>query len=175
MATLLDGLLPRLYPWLEFQCVPHSGKKDLRKSVPRKLRGWREPGVRFVVMQDQDRADCHQVKRELRQACDAGGRDDVLIRVVCRELEAWYIGEAQAAASAYPEQANALQRELGKARYRNPDTVVNPAGAFQTLVPQFQKRTGARRMAQVLSTNNRSRSFQVLLAGIDQLRPTLEQ
>ena len=35
MAVLLDGLLPRLYPGLPFQCIPHEGKSDLEKSIPR--------------------------------------------------------------------------------------------------------------------------------------------
>ena len=46
MADLLDGLLPRLYPGLSFLCVPHQGKQDLERSLSRKLRAWREPGVR---------------------------------------------------------------------------------------------------------------------------------
>ena len=46
MQALLDGLLPRLFPTLQFLCVPHDGKTDLEQSVPRKLREWREPGVR---------------------------------------------------------------------------------------------------------------------------------
>ena len=84
MADLLDGLLPRFFPGLQFQCVPHQGKQDLARSVPRKLRGWREPGVRFVVMRDQDGADCRQVKADLVGLCKAAGRCDVLVRVVCR-------------------------------------------------------------------------------------------
>ena len=44
MKVLLDGLLPRLFPGLPFLCVPHGGKNDLEKSLPRKLRAWREPG-----------------------------------------------------------------------------------------------------------------------------------
>ena len=38
MKVLLDGLLPRLFPGLLFLCVPHEGKQDLEKSVPKKLR-----------------------------------------------------------------------------------------------------------------------------------------
>ncbi len=52
MKALLDGLLPRLFPDLLFQCVPHDGKGDLERSIPRKLRAWREPGVRFVIVRD---------------------------------------------------------------------------------------------------------------------------
>ena len=33
MKELLDGLLPRLFPGLNFLCVPHEGKKDLERSI----------------------------------------------------------------------------------------------------------------------------------------------
>ena len=65
MKVLLDGLLPRLFPDLPFLCVPHEGKQDLEKSIPRKLRAWREPGVRFVVVQDNDDSDCLARKQHL--------------------------------------------------------------------------------------------------------------
>ena len=42
MKVLLEGLLPRLFPNLSFLCIPHEGKQDLEKSVPKKLRAWRE-------------------------------------------------------------------------------------------------------------------------------------
>ena len=38
MQELLDGLLPRLFPGLLFQCVPHDGKTDLERSIPHKLK-----------------------------------------------------------------------------------------------------------------------------------------
>ena len=50
MKTLLDGLLPRLMPEMTFICIPHEGKQDLEKNIPRKLRAWREPGAHFVVV-----------------------------------------------------------------------------------------------------------------------------
>ncbi len=59
---LLEGLLPRLFPDLRFLCVHHEGKRDLERSVPRKLR-------------------------------------DVLVRLACQELEAWYLGEPDALAT----------------------------------------------------------------------------
>ena len=65
MKVLLDGLLPRLFPRLSFLCVPHEGKQDLEKSIPRKLRAWREPGVRFVVVRDNDGSDCRALKQSL--------------------------------------------------------------------------------------------------------------
>ena len=169
MADLLDGLLPRLFPALRFQCVPHDGKQDLEKSIPRKLRAWREPGVRFVVARDQDSADCRQVKARLADLCRNAGRADVLVRVVCRELEAWYVGDPEALVQAFPGARRRMLRELSRARYRNPDTVVRPSEAIAKQIPEFQKRLGARRMAILLSQENRSRSYQVFLEGVERL------
>ena len=169
MADLLEHLLPRLFPEIQFRCIPHEGKRDLAKSVPRKLRAWREPGVRFVVMRDQNGADCRQVKAQLVELCQRAGRDDVLVRVACRELEAWYIGEPEALVRAFPHAGERVQRELRRRRFRNPDEVVNPSAAVVQFIPDFQKRRGARRMAEYLSRDNRSRSFQVFLEGVEGL------
>ena len=85
MRVLLDGLLPRLFPGLPFMCVPHEGKSDLERSIPRKLRRWREPGVRFAVVRDNDGGNCRALKNDLRALCRAGHQDDTLIRIVCQE------------------------------------------------------------------------------------------
>ena len=168
MKTLLDGLLPRLFPCLVFQCVPHEGKQDLAKSVPRKLRAWREPGVRFVVLRDNDGGDCHALKRRLSDLCRQGGRADTLVRIACQELEAWYLGEPDALAEAYRQ--DSLRGIGGRRRFRDPDVVVKPSGAVRELVPRFQKTDGARRMAEHLSRErNRSASFQALLHGIENI------
>ena len=39
---------------MPFICVPHEGKQDLEKSIPRKLRAWREPSAHFIVVRDND-------------------------------------------------------------------------------------------------------------------------
>ena len=166
MRALLDGLLPRLFPGLPFQCVPHEGKTDLERSIPHKLRGWREPGVRFAVVRDNDGRDCRALKDDLRGLCRAGHRDDTLIRIVCQELEAWYLGEPDALADAFGREA---LRNIGqKARFREPDSVSRPSEAVEQLVPEFQRVSGARRMARHLTRErNRSTSFRVFMAGIE--------
>ena len=68
-SVLLHGLLPRLFPNLPFLCIPHEGKQDLEKSIPRKLRAWREAGVHFCVIRDNDQGDCHELKRKLNALC----------------------------------------------------------------------------------------------------------
>lgn len=168
MKVLLDGLLPRIFPEMQFVCVPHSGKSDLEKSIPRKLKAWQEPGVRFVIMRDKDKDDCIVVKERLRRLCVESGKPDALVRIVCEELEAWYIAEPSALAEAFIDIR--LRRIGQRARFRDPDAVRQPSVALNELVPEFQKIAAARRMAQYMSRErNRSRSFQTLLAGIDRL------
>ncbi|MDE0630480.1 MAG: DUF4276 family protein [Caldilineaceae bacterium] len=168
MQDLLNGLLPRLYPDLAFQFLVYEGKSDLEKNIPRKLRAGWPPGVRFVVLRDNDGADCIQLKQRLLQSCQTAGRGDTLVRLVCQELEAWYLGEPDALAEAFGNER--LRRIKRKARFRDPDTVQQPSKAIKRLVPEFQKGNGARMMANLLSRErNRSKSFQALLSGLDRL------
>jgi hypothetical protein len=89
------------------------------------------------------------------------------VRIACQELEAWYIGALDALAAAFGRKD--LCGIAAKARFRDPDAVVQPAAALAELVPEFQKVSGARILARVLPRENGSRSFQVLMAGIDRL------
>lgn len=169
MEDFLNALLPRLFPALAFQCVPHEGKSDLEKRLAGKLRGWRTPGTRFVVMRDQNGADCRDVKAKLVDLCLSGGRPDALVRIVCRELEAWYLGDRNALLQAFPEEPRHIERELNKRRFRDPDAVVAPAAALSSLMPAFRKRSAARTMGKLLSRENTSHSYRVFLAGVDRL------
>lgn len=168
MKHLLQALLPRLMPGVNFLCIPHEGKTNLEHSIPRKLMAWNEPGTRFVIVRDNDNGDCHRIKERLRALCVQGGHPEALIRLPCQELEAWYLGDLQALADAYA--CPRLVRLAGKAKYRNPDALLKPAAEIEKLIPGFQKQTAARRMGARLSgDSNNSRSFQVFLAGVHRL------
>jgi hypothetical protein len=168
MKVLLDGLLPRLLPDLAFLCVPHEGKRDLEISIPRKLRAWREPGVRFVVVRDNDGGDCRSLKDRLAALCSAAGRADTLVRVACEELEAWYFGEPAALAQAYDQPS--LAKLSRQKKYQDSDTIRQPAAALSQLIPEFQKVSGARMMGGLLTeAGNRSRSFQAFCIGLRRL------
>jgi len=172
MRVLLDGLLPRLFPALPFLCVPHEGKSDLALSIPRKLRAWQEPGVRFVVIQDNDGRDCRELKAALIKCCVEGGCRDVLVRIACQELEAWYLGEPDALADAFGDET--LRTLDRRARFRDSDAVHKPSVDLARLVPSFQKVSGARRLAVHLTRErNRSTSFRALMEGLDALAGAL--
>ncbi len=172
MKALLDELLPRFFPDLDFLCIPHEGKQDLERSIPRKLRGWNEPGARFIIMRDNDVGDCRKLKARLVALCHQGHRPDALVRIVCQELEAWYLGDCEALAEAF---ADERLRDLGaRERFRDPDTVVRPSQALRELIPEFQKVSGARRLAPTMRRDgNSSRSFQVFLKGVERVAAEL--
>ena len=49
MKALLEILLPQILPpEVCFLCIPHEGKQDLEKSIPRKLRAWQTPGTSLI-------------------------------------------------------------------------------------------------------------------------------
>ena len=169
MKSLLDGLLPRLFPgWVEgrqFLCVKHQGKSDLDTSIPRKLSAWRIPGDRFVIVRDNDGANCAYLKTRLQALCLASGRPDTLVRLVCQELESWYVGDLRALAKAfdYPK----LNTPALRKRFAIPDNWQKPSVELSRLAPSFQKGSGARAMADCLrETGNLSVSFQVFVAGV---------
>lgn len=172
MRVLLDDWLPRLFQgWIDgrhFLCVPHEGKSDLDRSIPRKLAAWRIPGDRFVIVRDNDNADCIDLKTRLQTLCVQGGRPETLIRLVCQELESWYLGDLAALAMAF-EQPKADTPALRK-RFADPDSWQKPSVEVKRLAPSFQKSSGARAMARHLDpTSNSSRSLQVFAAGVQKL------
>lgn len=162
--VLLDQLLPRILPpGTDFQTIPHEGKSDLKKSLQIKLEKWNEPDVRFVVIQDQDSNDCKKLKTELKTICDHSGKE-VLVRIACHEMEAWYFGDLNAVSQAYGKGLTNLSQ---KRKYRDPDAIVSPKQELRKLIPEHEQIAGARKIAPYMDiNNNRSGSFNMLLSGL---------
>lgn len=167
MKYFLDGILPKILPEkVDFLTIPHEGKSDLKRSLRAKLQGWTEPNVKFVVVQDQDSNDCKRLKQELMDLCAETDRE-VLIRIACHELEAWYFGDLNAVSLAYGKNLADLKV---KKKYRIPDEIVNPKEELQRYLPEHQQIEGARRIAPYIDiANNSSTSFQIFISGIKRL------
>ena len=166
---LLQGLMPRLLPdGPEIHYLVFEGKQDLEKQLVRKLRGWSRPESAFVVLLDQDAADCKVVKDRLRALADESGRKPILVRVACRELEAWCVGDWQAVGEAFNKPQ--LKAQSNKESFRDPDRLVRPVESLRNFVPDYQKRDGARRLGPLLDfSRNQSTSFRVFCAGVRKL------
>lgn len=115
-------------------------------------------------MRDQDNAPCHLVKERLRELCREGRRSDALIRIVCRELESWFLGETRAVATAMdaPRVAELRAKEM----FRDPDRLGTPSAKLADLIPGYGKVGGARRIGAVFDSDRCvSESFRQLSAG----------
>ncbi|MBE5896138.1 MAG: DUF4276 family protein [Lachnospiraceae bacterium] len=163
MEALLDELLPRIIPGEDYRLIPHEGKQDLIKSIPHKLRAWNVPNSKFVIVHDQDSNDCLALKSKILEICKTCQKD-VLVRIPCHELEAWYFGDLQAVEKAYNIN---LKRLMRNKKYENPDAIVNPKTIIKQYVPGLTQIDGARRIGKNMDIeNNKSYSFNVFVSGV---------
>ena len=172
---MLKGLVPRLLSGDTIpQYVVFEGKRDMERQLPRKLRGWRRPDCRFVVLRDKDGADCLQVKSGLVEICRQAGKPDALVRIACHELESWYLGDLSAVEQAM--NMSGLAARQGRRKYRDPDRLANPVQELERMTDNhYQKVSGSREIGRYLSLDrggaqrNRSHSFQVFVSGLREL------
>ena len=161
---MLEGILPQILPGgIGYRCVVFEGKQDLEKRLPKRLRGWQHiEETKFIVLRDQDSADCRLIKQRLIEICREAGRPETLVRIACRELESFYLGDLAAVGQAF-DKANLGKQQKGK-KFRNPDMLSNPVQELQKLVPDYQKLSGSRKIASQMKIDaNRSESFNAIV------------
>ncbi|GHV56531.1 hypothetical protein FACS189460_1480 [Deltaproteobacteria bacterium] len=99
-VDLLVALWPRLVPpgsEVEPKWIAFEGKQDLEKEIPRKIKGYQNPEARFLIIRDQDKGNCRQIKQRLVARCrDSAQGRLFMVRIVCRELENWYLAQLAA-------------------------------------------------------------------------------
>ena len=172
---MLSAIMPRLLEVtqntdnLAYKILVFKGKSDLEKKLLRRLRGWRKPESRFVIIRDQDSGDCHVVKEKLLQLCKAAGKPDCLVRIACHELESFYLGDLAAVEAGLS--VNGLSQRQSREKYRSPDSVASPSQELIRITgKRYQKVAGSRAISRHLDLdNNKSRSFNVLIEGIRRL------
>jgi hypothetical protein len=174
---VLDELLPKILPEaITYQCISHQGKQDLAKSIPVKIKAFRDnPNTKFIIVHDQDSNDCKQLKSELLQLYKNAGSPNVLIRIVCHELESWYLGDLAAVEKAYRLKPSSLSKRQNQKKFRDPDQIGSPKDELKQIVPEYYPGTHSKAIAPHLSlTENRSRSFQVFLNGVQTVLDSID-
>ncbi|NEO76171.1 DUF4276 family protein [Moorena sp. SIO4G3] len=173
MKNVLEQLLPKIIPdEITYICIPHQGKQDLWKSIPKKIQAFQHsPDTRFIIVHDQDSNDCQKLKSELLEICQTARKDNnVMIRIVCHELESWFLGELAAVEKAYNMKPNSLSKQQSKKKYRNPDQLNSAKKELKGLVKEYYPGIHSKKIAPHLSlTDNTSHSFQVFIKGIKHL------
>jgi hypothetical protein len=187
---LLKNLLPLMLPKENsFAIHPFNGKHDLLSKLPKRLRGYRKwlpEDWRIVVLIDEDREDCLILKEKLEETAIGSGfltkssargknKFEVINRLAIEELEAWFFGDTEAIAKAYPR----VPASIGnKAQYRNPDAIMGgtwealerilkKAGYYSSGMPKMET---ARNISKyMIPVRNRSKSFQVFRDALQEL------
>ena len=187
--AFLQGMVHRLLPaGVTSSFIVFQGKHDLLTNLKPRLKGYRRwiaEDYRIVVLVDEDREDCRQLKAKLEGAAAAAGLPTktspkkaafvVLNRIAIEELEAWFFGDIAALATAF----HGVSPTLGaKARYRDPDAiaggtwealqrVLQKAGHFAGGLPKIEvARTMARHMDPARNTSTSFRQFVQGLAAL---------
>ncbi len=167
--AMIEGILPKISaPGTVVRYIVFEGKQDLEKSILRKLRGYNNPDAAFIVLRDQDAADCKELKNNLKQKCEQTGKIQTIIRIACRELESWYLADLHAVGKAFSKKN--LSSRQGEKKFRNPDKLGTPSKELKLLVPEYQKINGSRMIAPYLNLENkRSSSFYHFICSVEKI------
>ena len=166
--TFLNELLARLeFPdHVPVHVRVAEGHVSILDEIRKTTRSWRVPHTQFVVWCDQDSADCKLRKQELRSFVPASRLGEVTIRIVCTELEGWYLADIKALRAALPEIGD---RPLPADLLGPPDSIHRPARRLADFA-SFRKRDLAREMGQRISLEpNTSHSFNLFLQTLRQI------
>jgi hypothetical protein len=172
VEALLQTFLPKFLPaHVQFRCHVFEGKQDLEKNLRKKLLHYTptsQEALKFIVLRDKDNEDCVTVKRNLINIVrDAKKQQDTLVRIVCRELESWYLADLAAVGKALglPK----IHEQQNKKIYSSPDSLPTPVRHLKRLTKEnYQKIAGSRLIGQYLDPNNiRSVSFKNFIIGIN--------
>jgi len=176
MEAFLKIALAKLLPdGTLFKIIPHEGKQDLERSIPKKIRAWRnnnEIQYRFVIIRDKDSGDCLTIKRDLEQLCFDANRVDSVVIIAIHELESWFLGDLGAVAKAYNDNSIALKQV--KRLYRNPDKIANASEQLYKICKESAKISRSRKITKEMDfSNNASYSFRYFIQKVAELQGDL--
>ena len=132
--------------------LKHRGAGDLERSLKRKLAADPLPYGRYLILRDADNLDCQELKKKLSTMIPASKRSRTRVRLVCQELEAWYLA-----------QSNLLVREgvlktpiPKRALQGGVDAVRDPKRLFQRHAHQKGQIAHAQRIGPLLNLESRA-------------------
>lgn len=180
LRLLLPLILPR---GTRYDIRSFQGKGDLLHKLPKRLDGYRRlpdfEDLRIVVLIDRDRENCVDLKRNLERISREKGITSrtyangevsyqIANRIAIEELEAWFFGDFDAVANAYPQLKRNSTRLKQRKEFTNPDMVeggtwealekiLQRAGYYKS---GLQKLDAAKKIAKVMQPDrNTSPSF----------------
>ncbi len=131
-------LFTRLIPDVDVRIYPHQGKQDLEKALRTTVPTISKmPGARILVTRDQDSDNCRTLKKRLLELIANQCSCAFKIRIVCRELECWMLGDMEAIAKAYPRFKPEQYRH--KADFREVDLIADAPDRLLRMIPELKQ------------------------------------
>ncbi|AEI50529.1 DUF4276 family protein [Runella slithyformis] len=138
--NVFEAILPRILPDnVQFRIYPHQGKQDLEKALSKTIPQISKlPGAKILITRDQDDSDCLDLKKKIDNILKGNCECEYFIRIVCRELESWFLGDLNAVSMAYPR----LKPEhyQTKANFKNVDKITSPNQLLLKIIPEYKNR-----------------------------------
>lgn len=176
IKKVLDNIVPKVLPENTFFSVyPHQGKQDLERALNTTLPSISKiPGARIIISRDQDSSDCIELKNILKNIINGRVSCQYKIRIVCKELESWFLGDLMALERAFPRfKAESI---AGKAEIRDVDSIVNPSTYILKVIPEYSKTEylpkveNAERISQFMVLDgNQSKSYNQMIEAVKYL------
>lgn len=138
--NVFEVILPKIIPEnVMFRIYSHQGKQDLERGLRSALPSIsRIPNSRILITRDQDSSDCKELKEDLIAIIGNNCNCPYKIRIVCRELEAWFLGDLSAIKKAYSRFRP--ENYIGRAEFRNVDNLTQPNDYLLKIIPEFTGR-----------------------------------
>lgn len=176
LKNVLDVILPKILPVdVYYRIYPHQGKEDLERALTSTLPSISKiPGSKILITRDQDNNDCVELKKHIFDIVNGNCSCDFSIRIVCKELEAWFLGDMKAIEKAYPRFK--AESHINKSEFRNVDKVHYPNRQLLKIIPEYTGRNSlpkleaAENISQYLDiSKNNSESFNHTIKAIQRL------
>jgi len=125
MRLALKHLLVKIIPDQQYKLITYNGKMDLQTSIPKVIPTLsKNTKARIVIVHDQDNHDCLELKNKLLNL-SKNAYCPILIRVACKELESWFLGDMIAIEKAFPKFKS--KKYVNKKKFRNVDHIQKPS------------------------------------------------
>lgn len=181
VKAMLEEIVPKINPNLELYYINFKGKQKFKKRFVNKIKYfYNDPNknTTFIVLLDKDSSDCKQLKNKLQEKLNSGigqrqnqyfyDNKKVYIRIVCSELESFFLGDLQAVGKAYSK--GKLSNFQQKEKFRNPDNLTNAKEELKKLVNYSSYIDGSRKISSYMDiNNNQSTSFNLLIKTIQEI------
>ncbi len=124
---------------VKFKIFAHGGRENLKQALQKTLPTIsREQNAKILITIDQDDYDCKTLKEELQEIIRTKCQCPYKIRIVCKELESWFLGDLLAISKAYPRFKPEKYRN--KSNMKKVDDIIKPSKKLIKMITEIDGR-----------------------------------